>query len=73
MKRKKPIAIPGDDWLRGKVWDLPLNLTELRFVLGDPNRLATPQEMKKFLSTQVAQPMPKKLRSEVEEFIKNSK
>jgi len=73
MNKQKPVQLPGDDWLIGKTWDLPLDIYGLRFVVGDQAGLATVTEIEAFMKSPAAKPMPDKLRSEVKKWIADSK
>jgi hypothetical protein len=73
MNKQKPIQLPGDDWLIGRIWDLPLDVYGLRFVVGDQAGLATVSEMEKFMGSPIAKPMPSRLRSEVKKWIADSR
>lgn len=68
----KPLKL-DDEWLAGRSWDLPTNLYSLRFVLGENGVLADPARMEKFMKSPAAEPMPNRLRAEVEKWINSNK
>lgn len=73
MKNMKPITLPGEDWLVGRSWDLPFELNPLLSHVGTDGYMATPEQMKEFLKSPAAKPMPKETRKEVEKWIASKK
>lgn len=62
----------NDNWIRVRRWDLPTELGPFLNQISFPDPPSS-EIAEDFLNSLAARPMPKKLRSEVEEFIKNSK
>lgn len=66
------LALPDTNTSGQLKWDLPVSIEELRSIIGK-NGSATPKEMEEFLKSPKAKAMPKRVRQNIEKWIRNSK